>query len=73
MDQFLVSVRNQTSQLEKAIVQVEQYQVEVQQLRQQIIQLEQQLRTTLAPTYLPHDRDQASRDQQVRLVLVNRI
>lgn len=68
LDLFLNSIRSQTSQLEAAIVQVEQYQMEVQQLRQQIIQVEQQLRTVLAPTYLPHDREQAARDQQVGFV-----
>ncbi|KAF5292003.1 hypothetical protein FQA39_LY14120 [Lamprigera yunnana] len=66
LDVFLEFVRNQTSQLERAFIQVEQYQMEVQQLRQQIVQLEQQLRTVLAPTYLPHDRDQAARDQQAQ-------
>lgn len=39
--------------------------MEVQQLRQQIVQVEQQLRAVMAPTYLPHDREQAARDQQV--------
>ncbi|KAF5308512.1 hypothetical protein FQR65_LT06177 [Abscondita terminalis] len=66
LDLFLEFVRNQTIQLEKAFIQVEQYQMEVQKLRQQIVQLEQQLRTVLAPTYLPHDRDQATRDQQAQ-------
>lgn len=60
-----MTIKNQSDQLETAIAQVDQYQLEVQQLRQQIVQVEQQLRTTMAPTYLPHDRDQALRDQQV--------
>lgn len=51
--------------MEVAISQVEQYQMEVQQLRQQIVQVEQQLRAVMAPTHLPHDREQAARDQQV--------
>lgn len=60
------TVKSQTAQLETAISQVDGYQQEVQQLRQQIVQVEQHLRSTMAPTYLPHDRDQALRDQQVR-------
>lgn len=65
LDELNVTIKNQSDQLEAAIAQVDQYQVEVQNLRQQIVQVEQQLRTTMAPTYLPHDRDQALRDQQV--------
>lgn len=58
-------IKQQSGKLETAIGQVDHYQNEVQQLRQQIIQMEQQLRTVLAPTHLPHDREQATRDQQV--------
>lgn len=66
LDDFDKLVRNQIGNLEASIAQVEQYQMEVQQLRQQIVQVEQQLRTVVSPAYLPHDRDQAVRDQQVR-------
>lgn len=65
LDQLHDVIRQQSSQLEISISQVEQYQLEVQQLRQQIVQVEQQLRAVMAPTYLPHDREQAARDQQV--------
>lgn len=65
LDELNQSTRTQIHQLETAIAQVDQYQLEVQQLRQQIVQVEQQLRQTMAPTYLPHDRDQAQHDQQV--------
>lgn len=65
LGEFDKQVREQIVQLEASIAQVEQYQLEVQQLRQQIVQVEQQLRGVMAPTYLPHDRDQAARDQQV--------
>lgn len=39
-------------------------------MRQQIVQVEQQLRAAMAPTYLPHDRDQAVRDQQVGFCVI---
>ncbi|XP_074030429.1 muscle-specific protein 300 kDa isoform X10 [Leptinotarsa decemlineata] len=65
LDDLNATIKTQSAQLETAIAQVDQYQVEVQQLRQQIVQVEQQLRTAMAPTYLPHDREQAIRDQQV--------
>lgn len=65
LDQLNEVIRAQSSQLEISISQVEKYQIEVQQLRQQIVQVEQQLRAVMAPTYLPHDREQAARDQQV--------
>lgn len=65
LDQLHEIIKHQSSQLEISISQVEQYQMEVQQLRQQIVQVEQQLRAVMAPTYLPHDREQAARDQQV--------
>ncbi|KAG5889989.1 hypothetical protein JTB14_035905 [Gonioctena quinquepunctata] len=65
LDDLHTAIKDQVAQLETAITQVDQYQLEVQQLRQQIVQVEQQLRTAMAPTYMPHDRDQAIRDQQV--------
>lgn len=65
LDQLNEIIREQSSQLEISISQVEKYQIEVQQLRQQIVQVEQQLRAVMAPTHLPHDREQAARDQQV--------
>ncbi|CAG9835637.1 unnamed protein product [Diabrotica balteata] len=65
LDQLAQVIKTQSTELETAIAQVDNYQQEVQQLRQQIVQVEQQLRTTMAPNYLPHDRDQALRDQQV--------
>lgn len=65
LDDLNGSIKEQSAKLETAIAQVEQYQLEVQQLRQQIVQVEQQLRAAMAPTHLPHDRDQAVRDQQV--------
>ncbi|XP_060527804.1 muscle-specific protein 300 kDa isoform X12 [Cylas formicarius] len=58
------SIKDQISQLEKAVNQVEEYQLEVQNLRQQIVQVEQQLRIATAPNYKPQDRDQATRDQE---------
>lgn len=70
MEELNISIKEQIAQLEAAIAQVDQYQLEVQQLRQQIVQVEQQLRTTMAPTYLPHDRDSAQRDQQVGVDVV---
>lgn len=65
LDQLHEVIKAQSLQLEAAISQVDQYQMEVQHLRQQIVQVEQQLRSVMAPTYLPHDRDRAARDQQV--------
>lgn len=62
---MLLVVKEQHTTLEACLIQVEQYQQEVQQLRQQIVQVEQQLRTVLAPTYAPHDREKALEDQQV--------
>lgn len=66
LDQVLAVVKEQHNTLEGCLAQVEQYQQEVQQLRQQIVHVEQQLRTVLAPTYSPHDREKALEDQQVR-------
>lgn len=70
LDNLSGTIKEQSGKLEAAIAQVEQYQSEVQQLRQQIVQVEQQLRTAMSPTYLPHDRDQAVRDQQVGVLSV---
>lgn len=70
LDQLHKEIKDQSTQLETAIAQVDQYQVEVQQLRQQIIQVEQQLRSVMAPTHLPQDRDQAVRDQQVGVAVL---
>lgn len=63
------TIKGESQQLESSIAQVDKYQLEVQQLRQQIVQVEQELRAVMAPTHLPHDRDQAARDQQVGLFL----
>lgn len=65
LDRLYDEIKDQSSKLETAIAQVDHYQNEVQQLRQQIVQVEQQLRSVMAPTHLPSDRDQAARDQQV--------
>lgn len=70
LDELDSLVREQVAQLEAAIAQVDKYQLEVQQLRQQIVQVEQQLRAAMAPTYLPHDREQALADQQVGFIFV---
>lgn len=51
--------------MEECLEQLEQYQHEIQQLQQQVVQVEQQLRTTMAPTYAPHDPEKAQQDQQV--------
>lgn len=56
--------------LEVCLGQLDQYQQEIQQLQQQVVQVEQQLRTTMAPTYAPHDRDKAQHDQQVSLISI---
>lgn len=56
--------------LEVCLGQLDQYQQEIQQLQQQVVQVEQQLRTTMAPTYAPHDRDKAQHDQQVSLIFI---
>lgn len=53
--------------MEQSLLQLEEYQHQIQALRQKIIHEEQQLRTVLAPTYLPHDREKAITEQQVRL------
>lgn len=68
LDKLHDEIKDQSTKLETAIAQVDHYQNEVQQLRQQIVQVEQQLRTVMAPTHLPSDRDQAARDQQVGCV-----
>ncbi|XP_017768073.1 PREDICTED: nesprin-1 [Nicrophorus vespilloides] len=64
LDVLQGGIKDQCVQLETSIAQVDQYQSEVQKLRQQIVKVEQQLRAVMAPTHLPHDRDQAARDQQ---------
>lgn len=69
LEQLNQTIKDQSSQLETAIAQVDRYQMEVQQLRQQIIQVEQQLRSLMAPTHLTHDREQSARDQQVGIDL----
>lgn len=69
LDQLYQVIKDQSSQLETAIAQVDRYQMEVQQLRQQIIQVEQQLRSTMAPTRLSLDPEQSARDQQVGIVM----
>lgn len=43
---------------------------EIQQLKQQVVQVEQQLRVVMSPTYLPHDRDKATEDQNVSLTFI---
>lgn len=69
LNQLNQVIKDQSSQLEIAIAQVDRYQMEVQQLRQQIIQVEQQLRSLMTPTHLTHDREQAARDQQVGIAM----
>lgn len=59
-------VRNTSSSLEETLQQIDVYQQQMQTLRQKIIQEEQQLRLVMAPTYLPHDRERALAEQQVR-------
>lgn len=59
-------VKTKCSSLEETLQQIDVYQQQMQTLRQKIIQEEQQLRLVMAPTYLPHDRDRAMAEQQVR-------
>lgn len=66
LDQLSNYVKDNTGSLEQSLAQLEKYQLQIQALRQKIIQEEQQLRLVLAPTYLPHDRDRAISEQQVR-------
>lgn len=53
-----------SNDLEETLSQIDTYQHQMQSLRQKIIQEEQQLRLVMAPTYLPHDREQALVEQQ---------
>ncbi|XP_044734627.1 nesprin-1 [Chrysoperla carnea] len=57
-------INKEIKNLEECLEQLEQYQHEIQQLQQQVVQVEQQLRTTMAPTYAPHDPEKAQQDQQ---------
>lgn len=59
-------VRTKSSSLDETLQQIDVYQQQMQTLRQKIIQEEQQLRLVMAPTYLPHDRERALAEQQVR-------
>ena len=59
-------VKTKCSSLEETLQQIDIYQQQMQTLRQKIIQEEQQLRLVMAPTYLPHDRERAIAEQQVR-------
>lgn len=66
LDELNGLVKTKTSSLEETLQQIDVYQQQMQTLRQKIIQEEQQLRLVLAPTYLPHDRERALAEQQVR-------
>lgn len=68
LDELNQLVKSKNANLEQALSQLEDYQQQMQNLRQKIIHEEQQLRLVLAPTYLPHDRDKAITEQQVRMV-----
>lgn len=59
-------VKEKADQLEKSLTQLVDYQTQIQELRKKIIQEEQQLRQVMAPNYLPHDREKATTEQQVR-------
>lgn len=59
-------VKGKADQLDKSLTQLVDYQTQIQELRKKIIQEEQQLRQVMAPTYLPHDREKATTEQQVR-------
>jgi len=61
-------VKAKSQSLEQTLAQIDVYQQQMQTLRQRIIQEEQQLRLVMAPTYLPHDRERALAEQQVRTV-----
>lgn len=61
-------VKAKSQSLEQTLSQIDVYQQQMQTLRQRIIQEEQQLRLVMAPTYLPHDRERALAEQQVRTV-----
>lgn len=66
MDELEAAIKLKSNELEQSLAQLDEYQQQIQQLRKKIIQEEQQLRLVLAPTYLPHDRDKATTEQQVR-------
>lgn len=68
LDELNDLVKTKTSSLEETLQQIDVYQQQMQTLRQKIIQEEQQLRLVLAPTYLPHERERALAEQQVRTV-----
>lgn len=70
LDSLADMVKEKCSHLEETLNQIDIYQKQMQTLRQKIIQEEQQLRLVLAPTYLPHDRDRALAEQQVRTIFV---
>lgn len=65
MDKLNSMVEGKADQLEKSLTQLVDYQTQIQELRKKIIQEEQQLRQVTAPTYLPHDREKATTEQQV--------
>lgn len=65
LDELNKLVRGKNTELEHSLSQLEEYQTQIQILRQKIIQEEQHLRVVMAPTYLPHDREQAITEQQV--------
>lgn len=59
-------VKDKAHNLESSLSQIDDYQKQIQELRQRILQEEQQLRLVMAPTYMPHDREKAASEQQVR-------
>lgn len=74
LDSLAGLVKTTSSGLEETLQQIDVYQQQMQTLRQKIIQEEQQLRLVMAPTYLPHDRERALAEQQVRTpFILNRI
>lgn len=66
MDELDALVKGKSNELEQSLAQLESYQTQMQNLRQKIIHEEQQLRMVMAPSYLPHDREKAVTEQQVR-------
>ncbi|XP_039285327.1 nesprin-1-like [Nilaparvata lugens] len=56
-------VKEQSSALDATLTQIDKYQQEIQNLKQQVVQVEQHLRTVTSPTYLPHDREKATEEQ----------
>lgn len=66
LDDLNGSIKLKNHNLEQTLAQLENYQQQMQTLRQKILHEEQQLRLVLAPTYLPHDRERAITEQQVR-------